>query len=130
MIKTPSKEIDQLYEFEIQRANVMSEELISSKYYSIVEESPTKEQFVNIDRRIDQYDDHVKFFVDMDTKIINELLKDTFYCKENFEVIKYNVGPNISYDWENIIAGGYEIELTESSIYSILDVPSGVIIKG
>ncbi|VVC33851.1 WD40/YVTN repeat-like-containing domain,WD40-repeat-containing domain,WD40 repeat,WD40 repeat [Cinara cedri] len=61
---------------------------------------------------------------------INNLLEDTFDRKQNVEAIKFDVGPNLPYKRENIIASEYEIELTESPIYSILNLPSSITVKG
>lgn len=124
-IETLTAENGQSYELDIKED--VSQELIIRKYIKPkTEENQSRIEIFNIDRKID----HPKFFLDMNVEVINDLLQDTFNCKEHLEENKYDAGSNITYARENIITGGYEVELTESPIFSLLDIPSGVTIKG
>lgn len=124
-IETLTAENGLSYELDIKED--VSQELIIRKYSKPkTKENRARSQIFNKNRKID----NPKFFLDMNVKVINDLLQDTFNCKEHLEENKYDASSNITYARENIITGGYEIELTESPIFSLLDIPSGVTIKG
>lgn len=126
--ETSTEENHQFYEVDIQEENVTSQELINRKYFnSKFRKKSLKCQFLDNKYTIDQNDDDPQVLLDINIKVINNLLRNSFDYKENLVVT--NVGSNIPYTRENIITGGYQIELTESPIFSLLDVPSYVIIK-
>lgn len=121
---------DHYCEFYLQEKNVTPQELTNIKYIKL-----EIEQWINTllekEPQILQVDENYKdLFLHMNVKTIKNLLNDVFDNTDNLNNYNYDIGLNIPYSRENIVTQGYEIELTESKTYSILDLPSSVTIKG
>lgn len=121
---------DQHCEFYLQEKNVTPQQLANIKYFKLEIEQWTR-ILLEKERQIYQIDENCEdFFLNINVKTIKSLLDDVFGINENLKNYKYDIGLSIPHSRENIITQGYEIELTESKTFSILNLPSSITLKG
>lgn len=127
---------DQFYEFYLDKYNLTPKEIVNTKYPIIkCEENPCRSKTLSKIRTIKQDDDeYIDFFPKINKNtisyLLDELLPNRKLITNNSAASKYEIGSHIPFSRENIITKGYEVQLTESSTFSILDLPGSITIKG
>ena len=82
-----------------------------------------------------EQENHLNTFRQLNMKSLDNLLNNIFpkrqyHNEEGLDEKKYDVGANLLFPKNNISDDSYEIELTESPAFNILNVPSSVTVKG
>lgn len=126
---------DQFYEFYLDKNNLTPKEIVNTKYPTIkCDETPCRSKMTSKTRTIKQDDDnYIDFFLKIDKTTVNYLLDELLPNRKPTDTsaeLKYDIGSHIPFSRENIITKGYEVELTESQTFSILDLPGSITIKG
>lgn len=130
--RTSIENNDEIFEFHLQEKNVTPREPIDIKYPAIkFKEGPNKTELISKMATV-HWDDHVDGFQDMDAKFADYLLDGILpgRVRTDTSKSKYDVGSYVYNSRENVVTQEYEIELTESPMFSILHLPSKVAVAG
>lgn len=129
-----------LYEFYLGDTNVTPQKPTNIKYEFISSNENSLDQRIlsntwTTTHMEQEQENHLNTFRHLNIKSLDNLL-DNIFTKHKYRdgkglnENKYDVGPNILLSKNNISDENYEIELTESPTFNILNVPSSVTVKG
>jgi len=129
-----------LYEFYLGDTNVTPQGPTNIKYEYISSNENSLDQRIlskiwNTTHVEQEQENHLNTFRQLNIKSLENLLDNIFTKRQHHsgEILdekKYDVGANLLLPKNNISDDNYEIELTESPTFNILNVPSSVTVKG
>lgn len=137
VLETSTTSMSERWTFYLNNIDVTPREIISTKYPLEVKCKSTlcRERQFSSTLSVNMDDENFipeNFFLSINAKTVDHLLDAIrpHRTQNPNEHRKYDVGLDIPFPRENIMTKGYEIELTESPTFSILDLPGGITVKG